>query len=161
MPNEAPASLGNERPRIVSGDPMTLAPLPGTSTDTDRLNVIVAPGDPDGYPITHPYVEDLYVPIVGPSTYLLLRLLDRMADEHPDTFTLSLDEIAHRLGLGNKGRSSRMIRTIDRLCSFRLAVRISPDTIVVPRQLPPLTNHQLDRLMPAVAQHDVKYRTRS
>ena len=45
----------------------------------------------------------LYVPIVGPSTYLLLRLLDRIADEHPDSFTLSLDEIAHRLGLGNKG----------------------------------------------------------
>lgn len=140
---------------------MTLAPLPGPTADTDHLNVIVAPGDPDGYPITHPYVEDLYVPIVGPSTYLLLRLLDRMADEHPDTFTLSLDEIAHRLGLGNKGRSSRTTRTIDRLCSFRLAVRIAEDTIVVPRQLPPLTNRQLDRLMPAVARHDVKYRTRS
>ena len=140
---------------------MTLAPLPGTSADTDHLNVIVAPGDPDGYPITHPYVEDLYVPIVGPSTYLLLRLFDRMADERPDTFTLSLDEIAHRLGLGNKGRSSRTTRTIDRLCSFRLAVRISSDTIVVPRQLPPLTNRQLDRLAPSLAPLERAYRLSS
>lgn len=137
---------------------MTLAPLPGPTADTDHLNVIVAPGDPDGYPITHPYVEDLYVPIVGPSTYLLLRLLDRMADEHPDTFTLSLDEIAHRLGLGNKGRSSRTTRTIDRLCSFRLAVRISEDTIVIPRRLPPLSNRQLDRLTPALGRLDTTYR---
>lgn len=137
---------------------MTLAPLPGTSADTDHLNVIVAPGDPDGYPIMHPYVEDLYVPIVGPSTYLLLRLLDRIADEHPDSFTLSLDEIAHRLGLGNKGRSSRTTRTIDRLCSFRLAVRTSADTIVIPRRLPPLSNRQLDRLAPHVARLDQRHR---
>ena len=137
---------------------MTLAPLPGPTADTDHLNVIVAPGDPDGYPITHPYVEDLYVPIIGPSTYLLLRLLDRIADEHPDTFTLALDEIAHRLGLGNKGRSSRTTRTIDRLCSFRLAVRISEDTIVIPRRLPPLSNRQLDRLTPALGRLDTTYR---
>lgn len=138
---------------------MTLAlPSADHSASPEHLNVIVAPGEPDGYPITHPYVEDLYVPIVGPSTYLLLRLLDRIADEHPDSFTLSLDEIAHRLGLGNKGRSSRTTRTIDRLCSFRLAVRISADTIVVPRRLPSLTNRQLDRLAPALARLDVMHR---
>ena len=65
---------------------------------------------------------------------------------------------SHRLGLGNKGRSSRTTRTIDRLCSFRLAVRISADTIVVPRRLPSLTNRQLDRLAPALARLDVMHR---
>lgn len=122
------------------------------------LTVLVAPGDPTGYPITHPYIENLYLPIIGPSTYVLLRLLDRLADEHPDTFTIALDDLAHRIGLGNNGTANRTTHTIDRLCTYRLAARTRPDTIVFPRHLPALSNRQLDRLAPSIARLDRHYR---
>jgi hypothetical protein len=128
-------------------------------TTRRTLTVLVAPGDPTGYPITHPYIENLYLPIIGPSTYVLLRLLDRFADHNPDTFTIALDDLAHRIGLGNNGTTNRTTHTIDRLCAYRLAARTQPDTIVFPRCLPALSNRQLDRLAPSVARLDRHYRT--
>ena len=123
------------------------------------LTVLVAPGDPTGYPITHPYIENLYLPIIGPSTYVLLRLLDRLADEHSDTFTIGLDDLAHRIGLGSNGTANRTTHTIDRLCAYRLAAYTQPDTIIFPRHLPALSNRQLDRLRPDVARLDSYFRT--
>lgn len=141
------------------------APIIDASVDetTQRtLTVLVAPGDPTGYPITHPYVENLYLPLIGPSTYVLLRLLDRLAEEHTDTFTITLDDLAHRIGLGNNGTANRTTHTIDRLCAYRLAVRTTPDTIVFATHLPALSNRQLDRLHPSLVRLDRYYRvTRS
>jgi len=122
------------------------------------LTVLVAPGDPTGYPIAHPYVENLYVPIIGPSTYVLLRLLDRLAHQNPDMFTIALDDLAHRIGLGSNGTANRTTHTIDRLCAYRLAARIQPDTIVFPRRLPALSSRQLDRLRPDIARLDSYFR---
>ena len=132
--------------------------MPDEDTGQRTLTVLVAPGDPAGYPITHPYIENLYLPIIGPSTYVLLRLLDRLADEHPDTFTIALNDLAHRIGLGNNGTANRTTHTIDRLCAYRLAALTQPDTIIFPRHLPALTNRQLDRLRPDVARLDSYFR---
>jgi hypothetical protein len=163
MPNEALASLDIERtahrPRrpLMPNAALTLiGPVDEKANRT--LTVLVAPGDPTGYSITHPYVENLYLPIIGPSTYVLLRLLDRLADQHPDTFTIAIDDLAHRIGLGNNGTANRTTHTIDRLCAYRLAALTAPDTIVFPRHLPALTNRQLDRLRPDVARLDSCFR---
>lgn len=132
--------------------------MPDEDTGQRTLTVLVAPGDPTGYPIAHPYIENLYLPIIGPSTYVLLRLLDRLADQHPDTFAIGLDDLAHRIGLGNNGAANRTTHTIDRLCAYRLAARTEPDTIVFPRHLPALSNRQLDRLRPDLARLDSYFR---
>ena len=84
--------------------------------------------------------------------------VNNLADEHPDTFTIALNDLAHRIGLGNNGTANRTTHTIDRLCAYRLAARTQPDTIIFPRHLPALTNRQLDRLRPDVARLDSYFR---
>jgi len=122
------------------------------------LHVLIAPGDPAGYAIAHPYVDGLWLPVVGPSAIALLRLVDRFAETHPDTFTIEFEQLGRRIGIGGGGESSRVSRTIDRLCKFRIAARVGEREIVVPLRLPPLSNRQLDRLPPYIARLDQELR---
>ena len=122
------------------------------------LHILIAPGDPAGYPITHPYVDGLWLPTIGPSGIALLRLVDRFAETHPDSFTIELEQLGRRLGIGGRGACSRAARTIDRLCNYRIAARLGDYELVVPLHLPALTNRQLDRLPPYIAQLDQELR---
>lgn len=122
------------------------------------VHILIAPGDPAGYPITHPYVDGLWLPVIGPSGIALLRLVDRFAETDPDNFTIELDQLGRRLGIGGAGARSRAARTIDRLCNFRIAARLSGEEVVVPLRLPPLSNRQLDRLPPYIARLDQELR---
>ncbi len=122
------------------------------------LRILIAPGDPTGYPITHPYVDGLWQPVLGPSAVSLLRLVDRFAVTHSDSFTIELDQLGRRLGIGGRGATSRAARTIDRLCNYRVAARLGANELVVPLRLPALSNRQLDRLPPYIAQLDRELR---
>lgn len=152
MPNEAPASLDIERTaHRLKRPPMPATLILLTDPTPEHLTVLPAPGDPDGHPITHPYIDTLWLPVLGPTAIAALRLIDRLAASNPDRFTLTLDQLGHRIGLAGKAAPQRAARTIDRLIRFHVAVTVSPDEIIVPLRLPPLSNRQLDRLPPYIA----------
>jgi len=122
------------------------------------LRILIAPGDPTGYPITHPHIDGLWQPVLGPSAVSLLRLVDRFAATYPVSFTIELDHLGRRLGIGGRGATSRAARTIDRLCNYRVAARLGANELVVPLRLPALRNRQLDRLPPYIAMLDQELR---
>jgi hypothetical protein len=93
------------------------------------------------------YAERFWLPLVGPSTLLLLRRFARGLELRPSGFRVSLPETALSLGLGaGTGRQAALSRTIDRACTFGLARRSGPDALLVRTHLPPLTRRQASRL---------------
>lgn len=130
--------------------PATITQLPD-SARPQALHILIAPGDPDGYPITDSYTDTLWLPILGPSAVAALRLIDRLATSNPDQFTIDLDHLGHRIGLGGRAAAKRAARTIDRLNRFRITIPTGPDEIIAPLQLPALNDRQLDRLPPYIS----------
>ena len=102
------------------------------------------------------YVETFWLPILGPTSLLLLRHLATRFDETPAGVELRIAETSQALGVGNReGSSSPIVRTLARLEQFEVAFAdpLSP-TIAVRRNLPPVTRRQLSRLpMPLQRQH--------
>jgi len=44
--------------------PATVTPLTEHQPDPERITILIAPGDPAGYPITHPYVDTTGAPAI-------------------------------------------------------------------------------------------------
>ena len=114
----------------------------------DRLE-IVGWDDPVvnavGFPPHHPYVEMLWLPILGPSTTWLYRRLHIDAER---TRALDLPELAAALGLSTAtGANAPIQRTLQRLVLFGLAARHG-NQLAVRTTAPPLTQRHLDRLTP-------------
>lgn len=94
-----------------------------------------------GEPVTGRYFERYWLPIVGPSALLTMRLL---ADEleRADPFTIHEVELARRLGIkATKARATR-----ERLVSMRLLVPGSENHWAVRLNVRPLDDRQVDRL---------------
>jgi hypothetical protein len=104
-----------------------------------------------GYDPRSWYVEQFWLPIVGPTaTWLLRRIVSRF-DTEPDGFDLDLDETAKGLGLGGKeGRHSPFQRALGRCVIFKLARPQGPGALSVRRRIPPLPRRHLDRLPPTL-----------
>lgn len=102
------------------------------------------------------YAEDFWLPVLGPSTLLLLRRFASGFDCHPEGYGLDLGETARSLGLGDKsGRHSPFLRAINRCTQFGMAQLTGPEDIAVRRRLPPLGRQHLRRLSPALqARHE-------
>lgn len=99
-----------------------------------------------GFPLDHPYVEQCWAPVVGPTSVLLLRRLPLLWRQ---SLTADVDpaELAASLGLGHStGRNGPLHRTLDRLVRFRFASEVGPSTFEVFTEAPPLAARQLDRL---------------
>lgn len=94
------------------------------------------------------YVERYWLPLLGPSSVLLLRRLAAELDTSPDEVRLPLEDTARSLGLGMRGgRSSPFLRTIHRCCAFHLATYDDRRGVLhARRKLPPLTRPQVSRL---------------
>jgi len=102
------------------------------------------------------YVEQFWLPVIGPtSTWLLRRIVARF-DAAPDGFDLNLDETARGLGLGGRdGRHSPFQRALARCVTFKLARPQGPGALGVRRRIPPLARRHLDRLPPTLQKmHD-------
>jgi hypothetical protein len=70
--------------------------------------------DPRSY-----YVERFWLPVLGPSTIFLLRLLASALEAAPEGSELDLAETARRLGLGERsGRHAPIVRTVGRCVDF-------------------------------------------
>lgn len=97
------------------------------------------------------YVEDYWLPVLGPSTVWLLRRLAAGFEYCYEGFDLDLDETARSLGLGDRsGRHSPFVRAVNRTVQYNLARLTGPDELTVRRRLPPLNRHMLRRLSPAL-----------
>lgn len=141
-------------------------PTTGTSTTSsapELLWVETWPDDPAAlssnqvrHSLRSSYVEEFWLPVLGPSTVLLLRMVDNRLDRSPAGFTLDVDATARELGIGHRqGRNSPMARTIQRCCSFGVARIVNGHQLLVHRTLPALTSRQVNRLPDALrARHN-------
>ncbi len=103
--------------------------------------------DQHGHDARSAYVEQFWLPILGPTTTLFLRHVAHRLDESPDGFDLPLVDTAGSLGLGLAGgRNTPFLRAIARAAKFKLARHVGHDTLAVHPRIPPLTRVQLERL---------------
>src|ERR1700722_14869495 len=73
------------------------------------------------------YVEQFWLPVLGPSTSWLYRHLVDELEASPLGVELDLDDVAHSLGLGGaRGRRSAFGRAIERLIHYGVARRPEP-----------------------------------
>lgn len=95
------------------------------------------------------YVERFWLPVLGPSTLLLLRRMAEELDAAPGGFELHLADAAGWLGLGVRGgRQQPLLRAVDRACTFGAARLVDTTTLSVRRRLAPLGARQVQRLIP-------------
>lgn len=125
----------------------------------DILHVLPWPDDVLdhlGFDPRSEYAEDYWLPVLGPSTLLLLRRTASGFDYSPDGFSLDLSETARSLGLGDRsGRNSPFVRALNRCVQFGMAQVTAPDELSVRRRLPPLSRNHLNHLSPVLrARHE-------
>lgn len=109
-----------------------------------------------GHDLRSSYVERFWLPILGPTTTLLLRHVAVRLDDHPDGFDLPLLDTAAALGLGNKaGRNSPFLRAVARATKFSVARAVGHGALAVRQRVAPLTRSQTERLpAPLRDEHD-------
>jgi|GEM_PF-552189 len=112
--------------------------------------------DAVGHDLRSAYVERYWLPILGPSTILLLRRLADSLDAEPDGFRLDLTATAGSLGIGHRtGKQAPMLRAVDRCCVFGVARQLGTHHLAVRRRMAPLSTRQVQRLPEALrAEHD-------
>jgi len=94
------------------------------------------------------YVEQYWLPIVGPSSILLIRKLATNLNANPTGFSFSAAQWAVELGVGSRGGTNGTFwRSIERICRFG-AARRQGQLLLVRRKLSPLTSRQVSRLPP-------------
>ncbi|MHB8188826.1 MAG: hypothetical protein ACYDHP_00045 [Ferrimicrobium sp.] len=100
-----------------------------------------------GYPVQSRYVELFWLPLLGPSSLILLRRLDQLLSAGSDSVTISTQELARSLGLGASScHRSLLTKTIARCSDFHVLRNPDPETLSVRRRLHPLSDRQLTRL---------------
>ena len=104
-----------------------------------------------GFQLDDPYLERCWLPILGPTSVLMLRRMPVLWQRDP-AVGVPVDELAVVLGLGHgTGRHSPVWRTIDRLARFNFAYRVADNEVDVYTEVPPLNTRHLASLPPSVA----------
>ena len=108
-----------------------------------------------GFGLDHPYLERCWLPVLGPTSVLLLRRMPVLWQRDP-AVGVPVDELAVVLGLGHgTSRNSPVWRTVDRLARFNFASRVSDNQVDVYTEAPPLSVRHLATLPPSVQEsHD-------
>lgn len=122
----------------------------------DTIRVVAVPGSSRRREGWHgpssPYAEEVWLPVVGPSSFLLWRRLARALESH-DVLVTSLDELAGALGLGTPaGTQSKIARALRRLQRHGLAWQPVDSVLFVRCSVPRVGPAQLERLHPRVRQ---------
>lgn len=98
-----------------------------------------------GFPLDHPYLEQCYLPALGPTAIALLRKAHRLT-QHQNPTRLPFDELAASLGIN--GESLR--NTIQRLKGYRFApTQDGWWKLTVFDRCPPLSQRLLDKVPPS------------
>ncbi len=115
------------------------------------LSAAIAPVE---FPVRHPYVEALWLPVLGPSATWMLRRLGTWAIACPGGTLMVLPELSESMGLGwASGQRSKVQRTIHRLVLFGMA-RWTGE-LEVRTTVPAVSDRQLARMSSGlVRSHD-------
>jgi hypothetical protein len=96
------------------------------------------------------YVEAVWLPVLGPASFVVWRRLAVDATSTPG-FDTSLERLAAAAGLGSaRGTQSGIARALRRLERFGLLRRGGDGLVVVRCRLPFASAHQLERLDPSI-----------
>lgn len=99
-----------------------------------------------GFPLDHPYVEQCWAPLLGPSSVLLLRRTSELWRESIPAEVETTD-LAAQIGLGRgRGRHSPITKTVERLVRFRFAHWAAPGVLDVFQEVRPVPSRDLSRL---------------
>jgi hypothetical protein len=122
----------------IADPPTSLTVRPWPDSVLDRVGI-----DPRS-----PYVERFWLPLLGPSSVLLLRRLATELEANPAEVELPVDDTAKSLGLGMRGgKTSPFLRTVHRCCQFHLThLDEANGVLLARRKMPPLTRPQVNRL---------------
>lgn len=106
------------------------------------------------FPLTHPYVELVYAPRLGPSAVLVARYLGRVLAANDKPVTICPAALSLELGMRSRneeplGRNSRLRRAIDRLARERLVQWIDDQHLAVFTAAPAVSSRARDALPPA------------
>ncbi|HVC25312.1 MAG TPA: hypothetical protein VND23_06120 [Acidimicrobiales bacterium] len=97
------------------------------------------------------YVETFWLPVLGPSTTLLLRRVAACLEASPSGCALDVVETSRALGLGERsGRNAPFLRTVARCVDFEMARVVAPGALSVRTVIPPLARRHLARLPQAL-----------
>lgn len=97
------------------------------------------------------YVETFWLPVLGPSTTLLLRRLAACLEASPAGTAINVTTTSRALGLGERtGRNGPLMRTVARMVDFEMARISGPGSIAVRTSLPPLPRRHIARLPEAL-----------
>ncbi|HYZ98798.1 MAG TPA: hypothetical protein VE575_08620 [Acidimicrobiales bacterium] len=98
-----------------------------------------------GFPVLEPYVELVWLPVIGPSATWMLRRLDAWLPPAPGRVMIDVAELGQVLGLGGSVAANATVqRTMGRLVRFGLAEW--SDQLRVRTVVPPLSSRRLARL---------------
>ena len=108
-----------------------------------------------GFPLDHPYLEQCWSPILGPSSVLLLRHTAQLWRDQSPAHVDSAD-LAQQIGLGKgTGTHSPLGHTVNRLVRFRFAEWAAPGVLDVYTEVRPIRDRDLRRLPDwSAARHD-------
>lgn len=128
--------------------PTAIHPAGPSPAILDRLGVL--PWDDEtgsqGHDPRSAYVETFWLPLLGPSTTLLMR---RFADEFELSergFEIDCLALSQEIGLGTKlTRRAPFVRTIERCVKFNLA-ELTGDVLHVRRRIPSVSRRQVAKL---------------
>lgn len=134
--------------------PSTPAPAPAATPAFERLGVL--PWDDgattDGHDPRSAYVETFWLPLLGPSTTLLMRRLAEEFESSAQGFEVDCLTLSREIGLGSRlTRRAPFVRTVERCVKFNLA-ELQGDVLHVRRQIPSLSRRQVTKLSARLAQ---------
>lgn len=100
-----------------------------------------------GFDLTHPYVEQCWGAVLGPSGVAILRRMPVLW-AHQEPVLAPADALAQALGLGSgTGQHGLFHRALDRLAMHHLAEWTEPGrSIAIYTEVEPLTDHRLTRV---------------
>lgn len=99
-----------------------------------------------GFPLDHPYLEQCWSPILGPSSVLLLRHTAQLWRDSDPAVVDSAD-LAQQIGLGKgRGTHSPLGHTLSRIVRFRFAQWSAPGVLDVYTEVRPLRERDLGRV---------------
>jgi hypothetical protein len=98
-----------------------------------------------GFPLDHPYIEQCWTGVLGPTCTLLLRRFPTLWRQALSVEVQS-GEFARSLGLGDStGRTGQLFKTLRRLERFGFVVADGPGDWDVYTEAPPLGDRHLSR----------------
>lgn len=101
-----------------------------------------------GYDPNDEYCERFWLPILGPTAFLLLKRIIIALELSPEGFHLNIGESSQALGLGLRiGKNSPVMKSLNRYCVLGLGKHNGGASYVIRRSLPPLSNRQI-RMFP-------------